>query len=89
MYSLIFTILNIDIIAGICLVSIGSITATDFFKGRRITLIALSILINFTWNIIWLSLNKVKTDNSFTELDMDFFDRIMYRVDCSMSAMVY
>jgi hypothetical protein len=62
LYNQIFRILNIDLIGGICLVCIGSLSATDFFKGRRITLIAFSIMINFTWNIIWLSLNNIESD---------------------------
>lgn len=72
-----------------CLVCIGLLSATDFFKGRRITLIAIAIMINFTWNIIWLSLNNIESDIKYTELKMGLFDRIMYRIDCSLTSMVY
>ena len=89
LYNKIFSILNIDLIGGICLVCIGLLSATDFFKGRRITLIAISIVINFTWNIIWLSLNNIESDSIYTELSMGIFDRIMYRIDCSLTSMVY
>ena len=89
LYNQIFSILNIDLIGGLCLVCIGSLSATDFFKGRRITLIAISIVINFTWNIIWLLLNNIDSDSRYTELSMGIFDRIMYRIDCSLTSMVY
>ena len=85
----IFNFLNIDIIAGTGIICIGYISATDFFKGRRITLIALIIVINFILNIIWLSLSKIKDNDKQTELRMEIFDRVMYKIECALTFMVY
>ena len=34
-------------------------------------------------------MSNIESDGKYTELNMGIFDRIMYRIDCSLTSMVY
>jgi hypothetical protein len=45
---------NVDFIGGFLMVLVGYLSSTNWFQGRRVTLIVVSIVVVIVWNLTFL-----------------------------------
>ena len=86
-------LINIDFLGGILMIFMGCLSSTRTFKGRRITLITISVLFLCLWNILWFAnsqIDPVQFENgNLLDSDLSPFDLIMFKGDSAITFMIY